>query len=136
MALLSNLEGTDQFDTIETKIDAAIDAVNLITASNTLATKVVEIGDWNMDSTAGVSIAHGIGLFNIREVSLMILNDAGTVLFPHAGRGAGGVTTSVYISSIDVTNVNLVRETGGDFDSTDFDATAYNRGWITITYVK
>ena len=42
---------------------------------------------------------------------------------------AGGVR------NIDGTNVILYRRTGGDFDATDYDATSYNRGWITIWYI-
>ena len=33
-------------------------------------------------------------------------------------------------------NLSLVRETSGHFDSTSFDSTSYNRGWITIQYVS
>ncbi len=36
---------------------------------------------------------------------------------------------------VGATNVTIVRTAGGKFDLTGYDATTYNRGWITITYV-
>ena len=30
--------------------------------------------------------------------------------------------------------IRLLRETGGEFDTTEYDETPYNRGWITIEY--
>ena len=35
----------------------------------------------------------------------------------------------------DATNIRLQRIASGYFDNTSFDATSYNRGWITIHYV-
>ena len=126
--------GQDTMPEVYDKINAITSTVNGITFNNTLATKVVEIGDWNMDSTSSVSVAHGITLFNIRSVAFMILNDAGTALYPH-GAGVPTRPDSVYVGFVDSTNVLLIRETSSTFDSTDFDATGYNRGWIIITYV-
>lgn len=94
---------------------------------------VIEIGDWDMNATSTVSIAHGLTMSSIRSVSVHILPDSGANLYPidymaFAGSPAGGY-------SIVATNVVLTRETGGSFDSTSFDSTSFNRGYITISYV-
>ncbi len=93
---------------------------------------VVEIGDWDMDTTASVAIAHGLTLSKIRSVSALIRNDAGTVLYPLIGHD--GAAAAAMIETIDATNINIIRAAGGDFDGADFDSTSYNRGWIKIDY--
>ena len=99
--------------------------------------KVVEIGDWNMDSTGNVDVAHGLTLSKIRNAYGCLRNDDGTA---HYGIvwGAGSSTTDRIeprIYEINATNIRLLREGTSPFDGTDFDATSYNRGWITIDYV-
>ena len=90
-----------------------------------LQTIVVEIGDWNMDSTASVNVAHGIADFKkIRSVTGIIRNDGDTTSYP--------IAEDCSVSSIGSTNVVLARTESGDFDSSDFDSTSYNRGWITL----
>jgi hypothetical protein len=59
----------------------------------------------------------------------MIRNDADTTYYLLNDTTNGGS-----ILSVDATNVNLERTAAGIFDNTSFDATTYNRGWITITY--
>jgi len=98
--------------------------------------KIVDIGDWNMDTTTNVAVAHGLTLANIRAASLMIRSDADTTYYPGDGQlNAADENTPAWIASIDATNVNIYRKTSGIFDSAGFDSTSFNRGWITITYV-
>jgi len=105
---------------------------NLITSDIRLLTKTIDIGDWNMDSTSSVSVAHGLTLANIRSVSVAIRNDAGTLttMLPTTD------TTALSNERVefDATNVIMLRSVSGTFDGTDYDATTYNRGWIIITY--
>lgn len=108
-----------------------------------LHTKILEIGDWNMDSTAYVDIAHGLTQANIRVVQALVRSDEGSsetwrMLSPYSGiyyEGASVGDPGGGISAIGAVNIRLFRSTGGVFDSTDFNATSYNRGWITIWYV-
>lgn len=101
---------------------------------NTLKFKVVEIGDWNMDSTASVSVAHGVSSEqNIRGVQVFVRHDTSSVIYPLT-RASGASSVSGSISSVNATNVNLDRFASGAFDSTDFDSTSFNRGWIYIWY--
>jgi len=97
-------------------------------------TKIIDIGDWNMDSTASLSVAHGLTLANIRSVFVTIRNDADTLytMLPTID------TTALSNERVDFdgTNVIMLRSLSGTFDGTDYDATTYNRGWITILYVQ
>lgn len=107
-------------------------------ATNVRKKATLDIGDWNMDATSNINVPHGLGAkwASIRVESVMIRNDAGTANYPIdtyinsvlTGEGAGGV------GSVDNTNISLSRIAGYFFDSTDFNATSYNRGWIELTY--
>jgi hypothetical protein len=97
--------------------------------------KIIDIGDWNMDTTSGIQIAHGLGAdyVKIRNVSVIIRDDANTkvyrITYPIGGTVSGGITF------IDNTNIQLTRTSGAGFDNAQFDSTSYNRGWITFEYI-
>jgi hypothetical protein len=98
-----------------------------------LSVKVIEIGDWNMDSDASVTVAHGLTLSKIRTVSVMIVADSSATIYslnhmPFAGTKPSG---SWFTGATDIT---LQREIGGTFDGSAFDSTSFNRGWVTIWY--
>lgn len=103
-----------------------------------LLPKVIDIGDWNMDSTQSVDIAHGISDHTkIRAVSAVIRKDDETDHYVLGGIKLSTLpeeASTAWISYYDSTNVGLYRTTGGFFDSAVFDATSFNRGWITIWY--
>lgn len=98
-----------------------------------LRTKVVEIGDWNMDADNTVLVAHGLTLSKIRTVKAMIRNDANSVHYDLLTTDGSGNFAAGYdfISSSDV---SLRRTFGGFFDGTSFNSTSYNRGWVIIQY--
>ena len=100
---------------------------------NGLRTKVVEIGDWDMDATNSINVAHGLTLNKIRAVNVTIRNDDDDIYYPIDFVVVPG-TASQGTFSITVTDVGLARDPGGWFDGVDFDSTSYNRGWITIIY--
>jgi hypothetical protein len=105
--------------------------------TNHIKTKIIDIGDWNMDTTDTVLITHGMTLAKIRAVSATIRNDADTSYQPcTTGRVATVNEIECYIHTISSTTISLSRRGTGVFDSTDYDSTSYNRGWITITYVE
>ena len=96
-----------------------------------LKVKVINIGDWNMDVTNSVSVAHGLTLANIRNISASIRSDSESAhytLLP-----APDNTLDGWIDAV-TTVVPLYRLTGGLFDSVNFDSTSYNRCWVTIWY--
>lgn len=96
--------------------------------------KILEIGDWNMDTDDWKNVVHGIPAKwkTIRVVSAIIRNDTDNSYYDlnfisNAGALGGGAA----ISSI---NITLYRSAGGVFDGTEYDATSYNRGWIYIKH--
>lgn len=93
-----------------------------------LKVKVVEIGDWDMDGTASVTVAHGLTLANIRHIQALVRVDENNYYY------VLDVDTGGYIFA-DATNITLHRLTDGLFDGTLYNATSYNRGWVTIWYV-
>jgi hypothetical protein len=112
---------------------ADFDYVDMLFLNNyRLLTKVVNIGDWDMDATASVNVAHGITSTKIRSVEVWIREDTGNVMTPLTYNTAG--TPSGYFT-YDGTNVILNRVAAGVFDSTSYNATSFNRGFITIEYL-
>ena len=116
-----------------------------------------EIGSWNMDTSSSnltsIYVPSPVLFFStpilpnkIRIVSVMIVDDNGIVSdFLSVQDGIPttqpqiNITYSTYI--LPTTFVNLTRRTGSLFDSSNYiktanlDASPYNRGWITVTYV-
>jgi hypothetical protein len=119
---------------------ATIDDGNYVVSSESstpqIRIKVLEIGDWNMDTNEDVSIAHGVNAAKIRHVTAVIRDDSANrywPLFSDLGDFNFGVFGGLFYG-YDSTNVKLFRTNASAFDSTDFNATGYNRGWITIWY--
>jgi hypothetical protein len=100
-----------------------------------LKTAIVNIGDWNMDSTSGVTIAFpsGITRSNFRSAVVTIKSDAaGSDWLSYDLLIGGNYQVSNLITPADTISLN--RDAAGVFDSTIFDSISYNRGWIQITY--
>ena len=108
-----------QFNDIDTKIAS-------------LNTAIIEIGDWDMDAGTSVSVAHSLTLSKIRDVRVIIRNDDDNLLYDLPSFHPAG--TSAEAIAINATNFLLYRATGGFFDNVTYDATSYNRGWITVQY--
>jgi len=112
--------------------------IRTINSGPYLKRKVIEIGDWNMDTTSTKAVAHGLSdITKIRAVNVVIRKDDSTEVYPLVRSNTSGVHNGGWIDSIGVANVNLTRidsATNGLFDHTDFDLTPFNRGWVTIDY--
>lgn len=109
-------------------------------ASGVLNTKIIEIGDWNMDSTASVAKAHGLTYEKIISVRVTIREDSGAScvrqpMFPFfCNNTTGGYESAGYLT-YDSTNIYLFRTDAGGYNNPVFDSTSYNRGWIIIEYI-
>lgn len=108
-------------------------------SAETFLYKVLEIGDWDMDANSGKTVAHGLGASYKNIISYHAIirddSDSGYYLLDSA-IGTGGLQEGG-VDSVDSTNFTLVRTataSGGQFDSTSFDSTPYNRGWIFLVY--
>ena len=102
-----------------------------------------QIGTWNMDSspTRFVTIA-GIADTKIVELSAFIISDTGSGVYSKpidyvdilsgsptlSGIPSGSIRTSGGVVVID-------RVTGGVFDSTDYNSTSQNRGYVVVKYL-
>jgi hypothetical protein len=95
-------------------------------------TKRIEIGDWDMDADTEKQVAHGLSVDVIRRVVAFIRSDDGTEGYFLAGKDSE--VLAAQISEINDNYVVLSRKVGQFFDSTDFNATSYNRGWVGIAY--
>lgn len=106
----------------------------------------VNIGDWNMNATDSVTVAHGLSATEwktVRDVQVIIRDDSDATYRPldcvtsdtQTIGVSDGITSWGGISSIDSTNITLYRIAEDDFfDNTDYDSTSYNRGWVRIGY--
>lgn len=130
--VLSGLAGTLDFDGNTFSDLRAI--TDLLGVDTPLKTKTVPIGDWNMDATTTVFVTHGIAdITKIKSVNVMIISDS---LLSNTELGfvqSGG--SIIQGGATGVTDVILLRESGGIFDNTDFDSLSFNRGFITIEFI-
>jgi hypothetical protein len=99
--------------------------------------KVIEIGDWNLDSSVIVNVSHGLSASKIIGVTGIIRNDLDTQRYTISQVNeiseydAIGVVFT-YIGSF----IQIGRQAGSaTFDTTDFDSTSYNRGWLIVSYL-
>lgn len=113
--------------------DKFIDSELLIGVSGGLSRKVIPIGDWNMDTTDSVAIAHGLTLSNIRRINGIIRRDDDSTYYDGTYRGSSDEPGCRFFA--DATNINIGRYQTGFFDNSNFDSTSFNRGWIVIDYI-
>ena len=94
--------------------------------------KVIDIGAWNMLSTASVSLAHGLTVLNILSVTATIIadaqNDLRDLCCPDSNTSVDGAIR------IGATNLDIFRVTGGFFDAGTYDDTGINRGYLVVWY--
>ena len=111
---------------------------NKMQQASNLLTKIIPIGDWDMDALVSATIPHGLTDLNrIKTVTALIRRDDGLASYILNGMfSAASSALDGGVSEINSTNVILFRFTTGFFDSNLFDSTSYNRGWITIEYVE
>ncbi len=101
----------------------------------TLNTKVIKIGDWNMNTNVSASTVHGIADFTkIRSMVAVIRPDDSSSIdnIAHLTAGTGVVAGGISVAS--GVSISLQRTTGGIFHSASYSSTPFNRGWITIIY--
>jgi hypothetical protein len=95
--------------------------------------KIINIGDWNMDTTSQVNVSHGLSVSKIISINVTIISDNG-VLYP-VSCSVDGSYYSYPIGIAVGASALLQRTTGSYFDSPLFDSTSFNRGFIIIEYV-
>lgn len=133
--VISGLGGTLAFNA-NTFFDLSNQASSLPdTGVKILNKKIIEIGDWNMDTTASILVGTGITDFlNIRTVDAMIISDDSAFLTPIDIFTSGNNQSEGGIGALFSNFITLVRRSGGFFESTAYNATSFNRGFITIEF--
>ena len=106
------------------------------TSSSPIKMAVFEIGDWDMSATTSIDLTVGtITMTQITGTVAWIRNDANTSIqnleFSASGVGNLGGRIDIQPSG---GHVELVRFGTGPFDSINFNATSYNRGWLHVWY--
>ena len=104
--------------------------------------KVVDIGDWDMNVTAGAGanihdVPHGLGAKwkTIKSVSAIIRTDLDTTYYVLGQENFGSNNNDGGIYEINSTNIRLRITTGGNFDAVAFETPpGLNRGFVTIEY--
>lgn len=92
--------------------------------------KVIIAGTvWNMDANPSFNVAHGLSVATILTYFVRIIPASGVASFPIEYTNSG---TNVGSISVDSTNFNLLRTTGGFFDDSTFNA---SQVMITVEYV-
>jgi hypothetical protein len=101
-----------------------------------LVKRVQEIGTWDMNATSQVLVSHTLpDNTKVREVSVMIVNDLQNAVYPlNKSDNTTVADNAGQVRVISAASITLERATGGFFDSTTFDDTTINRGWIVFTY--
>lgn len=102
-----------------------------------LRRKTIELGDWNMDATASITVAHGLASDlwkNVRSMEVTVRNDADDTYYTDSTDTSANADAGIEIEKIDATNVTIKRAGSGTFDATTFNSTSYNRGWVTVWY--
>jgi hypothetical protein len=89
--------------------------------SAVLATKVLDIGSWNMDTTVSVAVAHGLTTSDIRSIVVTIRSDTGDV-FDGVYEGSANNKNGTFTGA-DATNISISRNGTEVFDSANFDLT-------------
>lgn len=98
--------------------------------------KEVAIGVWDMETTDGVDVAHGLDASKIKEISVIIYSDDANIIWPlnrsestTNGTSAGGWQIN------QASKVSLYRLDGGIFDNGSFNSSS-NRGIVYIDYIE
>lgn len=107
-------------------------------AGSGLSSVVVEIGPWDMNGTASINVAHGLGLvyFSVVSISVGIRSDtlAGFHLPLNYPDSVNNLPSGKWYAN--GTNIVLTRDSAGYFNNTSFNDTGFSRGWITIWYTN
>lgn len=113
------------------EINAAADGIGVSIPK----VKVLTIGDWDMNVNASVDVAHGLTTETIVGAVAKIRDDSPGNNRYFIGGVNGGNDAYVSQEVVGTSSIRLVRETGGSFDTADFDQSSWNRGWIVVFYI-
>lgn len=97
--------------------------------------KEISFTGWNMVTTDGLDVAHGLDMYKIKSISVMIYSDEGGIIWPLDRSGPGGVSSGGWHIN-QTENITLYRLDDGIFDNASFDSHIATRGVIYIDYIE
>jgi hypothetical protein len=108
--------------------DGGVGAVTDQGVGTILKTKSLNIGAWNMDTTAAVNVAHGLTFYKIHHVFASIANDDNSLVadLTRLENTTGAAADSAQGVSWDATNIVLARRTGDFFDAATYNLVSQN----------
>jgi hypothetical protein len=124
-----------------------LNAANILTGTVPVARLpqiTIEIGDWNMNTTASITIpltSFGLedssaGANKIMGIDVIIRSDDNYYVNPlnylDSSAYAAHGTYLVSYDGMSGWNLHLHRKSGGNFDTTNYEDTSYNRGYVTL----
>jgi hypothetical protein len=107
---------------------------------NTIHTKIINIGSWNMQTTASiqVTIPSTIDITKIIGIDVMIVSDSGNLSPLSALQGVSGMAGGIVTNSIGYYGAHIIQLSRGSVDGSAYDGTSYvgsdNRGRMCIRY--
>lgn len=108
-----------------------VSTIKDVTGNSDVQCSIVDIGDWNMQSSASVNVAHGLTSSKIISVSASIVNDLGT-FYSELPKATSSFDPSITWGS---TNITLNRAAGSIYADPAYSTTSYNRGKIFINHI-
>ena len=87
--------------------------------------RIVNLPIWDMDTVASIAVPHGVSIVKIRSLSATIRDDTGNIYDLMVGASTSDSKQQGYFEYSIPSNINLLRLTGGRFDTTSFDRTFY-----------
>ena len=114
-----------------------LDAAQIKTFTGGLLTKEIAIGDWDMNTTPKITVAHGLSdVTKIRgNVGVIIYDDFGVPQELKSVEVTGTGVINGGTSGISPTTISLTRTAGALFDNLGYATTPLNRGYITIYHL-
>lgn len=140
--VIDDLSGTHQLTESEKRLTDFTPSQEQVDKNTTdfggLVTKVVEIGTWDMVTTATKDVSHGIADYTkIRSIDITIIDDNGDLVdFNGADSSSGDLGGIWKCPAAYSTVIKLSRVSSSFFNSTLYDGAVDNRGYAVIQYVE
>ena len=105
----------------------------LLKKQGELYTKVIDAGNWNMDTTSQKIVPHLLDYTKITSVQGMVAANDGVRRYKTGYKNGTGTadTVELWIGYIDTTDIRIVRTTTGIFDAATFNDAPYK---LEVTY--
>lgn len=97
--------------------------------------KIIDLGNWNMNASNSLTVAHSFDRTKIRSISVWIRDDSGTNYYDLFRYDTGSGNVSGGITNVNAGFIGLIVTAGGFFNTNAaFDGTGFSRGKMTVEY--